>query len=195
MTDNHPMTEPAPDAPPPLPGPPDPPASAVDWFTPRGPLWWYVLRTGGVAFAGAMIASVALTPIFGETDIRFEMMESTPWLFAIAALLIAPPLETLMMALFFLLCRLLTKNVVRLSIASGLFWGVLHVFNSPVNGVAVIWPFYIMSRAYLAWRPLGFWKAFGVTILIHAANNTIPVLLFVLFSEAAPAVSEPNFVP
>ena len=189
------MTEPNTSMPPPWPAPPDPRDGTGDWFAPRGPVWWYVLRMGGIAFTGAMIAAIALSPVLGDSDVRFELMDSKPWLFAIDALLLAPPLETLVMALFFLLCGFLTKHVVRLSLACALFWGVLHMFNSPVNGIAVLWPFYIMSRAYLAWRPLGFWKAFGVTTLIHATNNTIPVLLFVLFAEAPQVTTDPNFVP
>lgn len=46
---------------------------------------------------------------------------------------------------------------------------------SQVNALGVVWPFYIMSRAYLTWRPLGFWKAVGTTTLIHAAINALAI--------------------
>jgi len=145
---------------------------------------------GLTAFAGAMLISIVLGNLIDDTDLREELYASEPWMFAVEALVIAPPLETLIMALFFFVGRFITKNQIRLALACALFWGVLHLFNSPVNGIAVLWPFYIMSRAYLAWRPLGFWKAFGVTTMIHVANNTIPVLVFVLFME--PPASSPD---
>ena len=187
------MTESNGDIPPPLPGPEVSHAKSFLEFEPTGPVWWYVLRMGGIAFLGAMLIGFGLGPFLCGSDSMIETIESDPWFFAIFAIVFAPPLETLILALFLGVSGLFTKNVVRLSIASALFWGVLHMLNSPVNGVAVLWPFYIMSRAYLAWRPLGFWKAFGVTALIHAANNTIPAMLFVLLAGPPAATPDPTY--
>ncbi len=185
-------------APPPLPSPETPKPSRLH-FEPSAPVWWYIVRMGAIAFTGAMLVSIVLGSLIDTPDLREEMYASEPWLFMVEALVIAPPLETLIMAFFFFLARFFTKDPVRLALACAVFWGLLHLVNSPLNGIAVLWPFYIMSRAYLAWRPLGFWKAFGVTTLIHAANNTIPALIFVLFVDqpvsSAEQVSAPNYIP
>jgi hypothetical protein len=150
---------------------------------------------GMIAFAGAMLVSIVLGNLISDSDLREEIYASEPWLFAVEALVVAPPLETLFMAFFLFVGQFITKNPVRLALACAVFWGLLHLLNSPVNGIAVLWPFYIMSRAYLAWRPLGFWKAFGVTTMIHVANNTIPVLVFVLFVEAPTSSPDAGWAP
>ena len=188
------MTEPVSNALPPLPLPETPKPSRLH-FEPSAPVWWYIVRMGAIAFSGAMLVSIVLGNLISGPDLREEIYASEPWLFMVEALVIAPPLETLIMAFFFFVGRFITKNQVRLAFACAVFWGLLHLLNSPVNGIAVLWPFYIMSRAYLAWRPLGFWKAFGVTTLIHAANNTIPALVFVMFVEQPASSSEQVWAP
>ncbi|GMV83983.1 MAG: hypothetical protein AMXMBFR7_51670 [Planctomycetota bacterium] len=127
-----------------------------------------------IAFFGAVAAAVLVSPWTGGWDPTEEGMPA--WYFAFSAIVIAPPFETLAMAIFFGVAGFFSSNAHRLSMASALCWGALHLINAPVNAIAVVWPFYVMSRVYLAWRPLGFWKAFGVTMLIHAMINTVPAL-------------------
>ena len=173
----------------------EPPRQSWPRFEPASPAWWYIVRMGLIAFAGAILVSIALGNLIDDTDLREEIYASEPWLFAIEALVIAPPIETLIMAFFLFAGRYITNNQLRLALSCAVFWGLLHLLNSPVNGAAVIWPFYIMSRAYLAWRPLGFWKAFGVTTMIHVANNTIPVMVFVMFLEAPSSPTNAEWAP
>lgn len=154
-------------------------------FQPGGPLWWYAVRTWFVAFFGSVAIAVLLSPIVGEWDLSGEIAaegEGYRLFMAMAAVTLAPPIETLMMAGFFGIATYFSRNAHRLSLCSGLLWGALHLSNAPVNAIAVVWPFYIMSRVYLAWRTVGFWKAFGVTTLIHTMINVFPALgiLFVV---------------
>lgn len=159
-------------APPPLP-------RRVTYFDPRGPLWRYALRMWFIAFFGAVAVAVFVSPLTGDWDPTEEDIPA--WFFAFSAIVIAPPFETLAMAIFFGIAGFFSANVHRLSLVSALCWGALHLINAPVNAVAVVWPFYVMSRVYLAWRPLGFWKAFGVTMLIHGMINTVPALAVLTF--------------
>jgi hypothetical protein len=146
----------------------------ASFFDPNPPFWRYALRMWLVAFLGAVAVAVLVSPLAGDWDPTEDGMPA--WFFVLSALVIAPPVETLAMAIFFGIAGFIGRNVHRLSVASALCWGALHLVNAPVNAIAVVWPFYVMSRVYLAWRPLGFWKAFGVTMLIHGMNNTVPAL-------------------
>ncbi len=103
------------------------------------------------------------------------MVETNFLLAAFGMVVVAPHIETMLMALFFGIATFFSGNVRRLALISCVSWGLLHLVNSPVNALGVVWPFYIMSRAYLAWRPLGFWKAVGTTTLIHAAINALAI--------------------
>ncbi|MFA6243272.1 MAG: hypothetical protein WC655_20205 [Candidatus Hydrogenedentales bacterium] len=146
-------------------------------FEPGGRLWWYVARMALAAIAGALIVSTIAQPLFGTHDPRVDMLESNFLLAAFGMVVVAPPIETMLMALFFGIATFFSGNVRRLAVVSCVFWGLLHLVNSPVNALGVVWPFYIMSRAYLAWRPRGFWKAVGTTTLIHAAINALAMVI------------------
>jgi membrane protease YdiL (CAAX protease family) len=136
---------------------------------------------GLIAFFGAMLVLTVMGPFLSDTGMYDDLLDSNPLIFIFAVVIFAPLSETFVMALFFALAKFVTKDVQKLAIVSALCWGALHLFNAPANGIAVIWPFYIMSRAYLAWRPLGFWKAYGITALIHAIHNTPPAIAFLLY--------------
>ena len=62
-------------------------------------------------------------------------------------------------------------------VGAALIWAVLHSLAWLPWGVIVAWSFYVMSRAYLAWRPHGFGSALVVVASIHAAHNLIPALV------------------
>jgi hypothetical protein len=83
----------------------------------------------------------------------------------------APVVETLMMSpILWVLSRIVAKPV-PLAALSAAVWAGLHSLAAPAWGLIVAWPFYVFSRAYLAWRPYGWWKAVGVTACIHAFQN------------------------
>jgi hypothetical protein len=44
----------------------------------------------------------------------------------------------------------------------------------------VIWPFFVFSCAYLAWRRRSLWHAMGVTCGIHMFQNLLPGILICL---------------
>ncbi|MBX7259113.1 MAG: hypothetical protein K1Y02_22310 [Candidatus Hydrogenedentes bacterium] len=169
---------------------PPPARRRVFTFEPGGPTWWYVMRMGLVAVLGALVVAVPVQLLLQSDDPRAEMLESHFLVAAFAMIVVAPLLETLLMALFFGIATFFSKNLHRLALVSALCWGVLHVFNSPTNAIAVLWPFYIMSRVYLAWRRIGLWKAMGVTALVHALINALALVmagLFAALGEAPPS--------
>ena len=167
-------------------------------FQPGGPLWWYVTRMALAAFLGGALTAIVAQFFFEAGDQREELLQDNYLLAVFAMVVVAPPLETLFMALFFGIATFFSGNVHRLALVSTICWAVLHVANSPVNAFGVLWPFYVMSRVYLAWRPIGFWKAVGVTTLTHAGINGLAVLLYGLaisFAGAVPPDTSPTEDP
>lgn len=157
------------------------------WFAPRRPAWKYMLKMGILTTTVSILSAILLSQLVDVPDARAESMDAEPWIFAVVALVVAPPLETILMAFFFLIAGLSVKNPVRLGLLSALFWGAVHMTNSPVNAIIVVFPFYIMSRAYLAWRSNAFWKASGVTTGIHVIQNILPTALAIAASTSQEA--------
>jgi hypothetical protein len=88
----------------------------------------------------------------------------------------SPVVETLlMMPVLWALSHAAQKPML-LAILSAAVWAALHSLLAPAWGLVIAWPFYVFSRAYLAWRPYGWWKAVGVTACIHAFQNLFGVL-------------------
>ena len=90
---------------------------------------------------------------------------------------IAPLLETLIMAAvleILLLLRLPPKYAV---IVSSLGWGVAHSLAAPAWGLVIWWPFLIFSTLYVTWRGEGRILAIGIVFAVHALNNLGPALL------------------
>ena len=139
-------------------------------FEPSHPVSRYVLRmwlfTFPIAAAAGLLFS-ALTPPRHHHQVG--------GIAAFSALVVAPLLETLLLALTLKIISIFAGTHRSIAIVSGLAWGLLHAIVWP-PAIVVGWPFYVMSRSYLAWRPLGFGHAFYVVALVHAAYNLIPAL-------------------
>lgn len=83
----------------------------------------------------------------------------------------APLVETLLLGgLLWLLARLSSRPLF-IAAASGLLWGGLHGSMGLLWFFGTFWGFYVLSCAYLAWRPLGFGRAFAAAALPHALVN------------------------
>ncbi len=94
---------------------------------------------------------------------------------------LSPVLETMLMSPILWAVSHLAQKPVVLAMLSACVWALLHSLAAPAWGLIVAWPFYVFSRAYLAWRPYGWWKAVGVTASIHAFQNLLPGLALALF--------------
>jgi hypothetical protein len=154
---------------------PKPASQTSFWsFEPSHPVSRYVFRMWLITFPIA----AAVGWLFSEL-IPSRHHQPVGGIGAFSALVVAPLLETLLLALTLKVISIFTGTPRYIAIVSGLAWGLLHALGWP-PAIVVGWPFYVMSRAYIAWRPLGFGHAFKVVALIHAAYNFIPAL-FMLF--------------
>jgi len=95
---------------------------------------------------------------------------------AFCTLVLVPLIETALLVLTISLFSRVFRSSHGVAVASAVVWAVLHSLAWPPWGIIIAWVFYVMSRAYVAWRPLGSARAFFVVVFIHAAHNLIPAL-------------------
>jgi hypothetical protein len=93
------------------------------------------------------------------------------------ALLAAPIVETLLLALGLKLISLVTKRREAIAITSALAWGALHASFYPIWFFGTVWSFYVFSRGYLAWRPVSVKHALGAAAVPHALVNSSALLM------------------
>ena len=103
---------------------------------------------------------------------------STGWNFIAAVVLIAPLVETAIMAILLeLLLRLVRPRSAILLSAAG--WGIAHSSVALGWGFVIWWPFLIFSTLYVSWRRRSLFAAYAVPCAAHALQNAIPALLMV----------------
>ncbi|MCA9439026.1 MAG: hypothetical protein KC978_24790, partial [Candidatus Omnitrophica bacterium] len=94
----------------------------------------------------------------------------------IGIVIFSPVIETFLMASGIWLLSFITQRPLRLALLSAILWAALHSLLSPPWGIGILWPFFVFSCAYLAWRKKTWWRAIWVTICIHAFQNFFPGL-------------------
>lgn len=118
----------------------------------------------------ALLAS-RLFPDAGHPDFK-----GGPGLIFFAVVIFSPVVETLIMGTVLLvLLRFLPEWVA--IIVSAIGWGIAHSMLSPTWGMAVWWPFLILSTLFVAWRKRSLFLAFLLPICAHALQNLLPGLL------------------
>lgn len=144
----------------------------------------YVLRVLPIIIIPALIISGLLAYIVsalgvdaGYDDILSEEIPGLSPLMmtiftAVSVVILAPVIETLMMAAVFWGLRKMKLPYWGLVVGQVAFWIALHSLQVPIWGIGIAWAFFIFSIAYLAWDEKGgMGQAFGVVTLLHALNN------------------------
>ena len=90
----------------------------------------------------------------------------------IIVVIVAPLIETLILAVFFMLIprRL---GLVKRAIISAILWGILHALSAPLWFIGVIFSFFVFSCGYLVWRQKSFACAFVAALLPHVFVNFV----------------------
>jgi len=99
------------------------------------------------------------------------------FLFVVAS----PVAETLLMAVILAATRILSENMWVRAVISAVVWAGLHSAVASLWGAVVLWPFFVFSCCYLAWRERSRGHALGVTCLAHMLHNALPSLAVALF--------------
>lgn len=148
----------------------------------RGP-WSFAWRIGVESTLVSLAVSAALTLVF--EDPARELLDLPFMVAFVAIMLVAPPLETLLLqALPIFVVRRLKGSFRTQVLVSTILFSAMHFPEGIVTGVAagVIGGLYFAS-AYAFWRTRSRWSAFWVTTVAHAVHNGIALALLVLFGN------------
>lgn len=153
-------------------------------FNTNMPMKKYILRMGLISLIPSLfiVFLLAAAGIMTEkTRPNLSKVMVDPVIGFFSMVIISPAVETLMMSFFLFLLSLITKHRIKLAALSAVLWACIHSLLAPAWGLGVIWPFFIFSCAYLAWRPRSFLRALWVTFWIHVFQNFFPGLI-ILFN-------------
>ncbi|MBI3459864.1 hypothetical protein HY230_08995 [Candidatus Acetothermia bacterium] len=151
------------------------------FFKPSWPMWRYVLRMWVFSFIPTIIIGFLLSLLIPSLfATNFRAIPDHDFTAALLAVTIGPLVETLILALLLGLASYVIKDVHGLAIASAIVWAMLHSLAWAPWGLLVVWSFYVMSRAFMAWFEYGLFEALLVTTFIHMAHNFLPALFSLL---------------
>jgi len=140
-------------------------------------IWKYILRAGLIS----LVPSVIIAIILGMTGVITEdtgpEFEGSALGLLFTLVIFGPLLETLLMGGGLWILSFITKRQVLLAIISAFIWAVMHSLFAPAWGLVIIWPFFVFSCSYLAWRKRSWWHAILVTSCVHAFQNILPTIV------------------
>jgi len=139
----------------------------------------YVLRTGLISLLPSLVLTFILALSGVITEETGPAFEGSPLELTVLIVIVGPPLETLLMALGLRILSFITRRRIPLAVMSAFVWACLHSIAAPAWGLGVIWPFFVFSCSYLAWRQRGWWRAILVTSCVHAFQNVLPAIALV----------------
>ena len=160
----------------------DSPPPRRAWFAPRsGSFLEYSLVAWHVALIPSLVLVVLTYAIFSGAgaDVAAlqkparDIAQRNVWM----TVLVAPLIESLLLALGIRLLSLVTKHREAIAILSALAWGALHAAFYPMWFFGTVWSFYVFSRGYLAWRPVSYKHALGAAAVPHALVNSSALLM------------------
>lgn len=148
-------------------------------FRIRFPVWKYVLRMWLIGFVPSVILAIVLsaTGVLTEESGPDLSGDLHPAVMFFAIVVVSPVLETLAMGVVLKLLSLLTRRRYALAVMSCMVWAGLHSLASPLWGLTIVWPFFIFSCSYIAWRRRSWLHAVMVTCVIHLLQNLLPGIL------------------
>lgn len=148
-------------------------------FNTQGPVWKYIVRAGLVGLAPSLVMAIFLGLVTGgggEGMPQFNREVGAIILF-VSLVIVSPVIETLFLGFGLWLLSFVTKKPLGKALVSCVLWAGLHSLAASLWGLVVLWPFFVFSCAYLAWRRRSWWHAVGVTCGVHMFQNLLPGIL------------------
>ncbi|MDI6449461.1 CPBP family intramembrane glutamic endopeptidase [Anaerobaca lacustris] len=148
-------------------------------FNTRTPVWRYILRAGLLSLVPSLLVSFLIAGVgLGneETMPQFDRAAGPVVLF-VMVVVVSPVVETLVLGFGLWLLAFLTRKLLWQALGSSVIWAILHSLAAPAWGLVVLWPFFVFSCAYLAWRRRSLWHAMGVACGVHVFQNLLPGIL------------------
>ncbi len=148
------------------------------------PVRKYVLRMWVIGFVPSVILAIVLSAagVLTEESGPDLTGDLHPAVMFFAIVVLSPVLETLAMGVVLKLLSLLTKRRYILAATSCMVWAGLHSLASVPWGLTIVWPFFIFSCSYIAWRRRSWLHAACVTCVIHLLQN-LPSGILLLVDE------------
>jgi hypothetical protein len=155
-------------------------------FDPAMPLWRWCLIAWPLAMVPSLMLVMLLHGLLGwwgiDPDTLSPPVFGTSWGMLFLVVVVAPVLETLLLAVgVWLLSRLVRRPAI-VVLLSAIGWGLLHGVQSPLWFFGTVWSFYVFSAGYVAWRRVSFGHAFAAAAVPHALIN-LTVMALVVIAE------------
>ena len=140
-------------------------------------IWKYILRTGLISLVPSLVIAVILGLSGVITEDTGPEFEGSALGLLFMLVIFGPLLETLLMGGVLWILSHITKRQVMLAVISAFIWAVLQSLFAWAWGIVIIWPFFIFSCSYLAWRKRSWWHAVLITSSVHAFQNILPTIV------------------
>ena len=90
---------------------------------------------------------------------------------------VGPFLETLLMWPIILLLQRLMRSDLAICFTTAVLCGVFHSLKAPLWGIFLVWPFFVFTNCFLAWKQESIRLAILVTALTHSLHNLPSALI------------------
>jgi hypothetical protein len=154
-------------------------------FSTEQPLWRYALLAWPLALVPSLLLialALGVLSLFGVDidSLRNGYAPNGTLNDAVRTVLLAPLLETLVLAALMAWFSMLSPRLLISAGISALLWGLLHGLASPLWFFGTVWAFFVYSYGYQAWRAVSRWHALAAAALPHALSNLAMVVLVLL---------------
>ena len=153
-------------------------------FTSEMPLWKYCLIAFPVALVPSIVLLGSVALVLGALVVQVEILlppeTEVSVGAAFSAIVVAPLLETPLLALLLALLGKFSNRAGFVASASGVLWGIAHGVFGALWFFGTAWSFFVMSCAFLHWRKQSFAQAFIAAAVPHALINFTMMLWGVL---------------
>lgn len=150
-------------------------------FAGRGSLAFYSILAWNFALIPSVLLVLAANALFAHAGADVSALQKPATDITqrnpLIAVVVAPLVETALLAAVIELLRRLTANVWIVAVVTGLAWGAAHAVFHPLWFFGTAWSFFVFARGYLAWRPVSYKHAFGAAALPHALVNASALLM------------------
>jgi hypothetical protein len=139
---------------------------------PGNSYWGYVLKsTLAIEVPGWLITSILIMAhSFGLYHPDLRPSPFIDWSVN-ALVLVGPVMESFVLAGLASLLSIWLPNPVVASTISGITWGALHAWDFGLSFFCPAYGFFIMTLAYLTWRPHSFWHGYVAAMVPHLVHD------------------------
>jgi hypothetical protein len=104
----------------------------------------------------------------------------------VAMCVVAPLLETAGLAVLIWLLQRIVPRPTLVPLVAALVCAALHSLAKPLWGIEIFWAFLIFSLCYVTWARKSVWAGLGLTALLHALHNLLPLLALLAIRLSQP---------